>query len=105
MKYFNNALPGALIPAGITVKMQITTDEAREYLAKIDEPKLGHKDVAAIVGSELGREIKFERVTLPPFKAGDEVLVAQYVGPRLPEGATTLPEGASIAYELYSFMG
>jgi len=30
----------------------------------------------------------------------DQLLVAQYKGSRLPEGTTTLPEGASITYAL-----
>jgi hypothetical protein len=30
--------------------------------------------------------------------AGDRVLVGQYSGPRLPEGTTTLPEGATIKW-------
>ena len=32
------------------------------------------------------------------FEPEDLVVVAQYVGPRLPEGATSLPENAKIDY-------
>lgn len=31
---------------------------------------------------------------------GEKLLVAQYKGPRLPEGATKLPEGATIEFYL-----
>jgi hypothetical protein len=33
---------------------------------------------------------------------GDRVLVGQYSGTRLPEGATTLPEGATIRWLVVS---
>jgi hypothetical protein len=33
-------------------------------------------------------------------KPGDAAIVGQYIGPRLPEGATTLPEGATIKWLL-----
>ena len=29
---------------------------------------------------------------------GDQAIVAQYIGPRLPEGATSLPEGSRIEF-------
>ena len=58
---------------------------------------IGHADTARVVGGLLGREIPANRVT---YKAqpGDVLYVAQYTGPRLPEGATQLPEGAEIRF-------
>lgn len=52
---------------------------------------VGHQDTANMLGVECHRgDCKITR---------DDVLyVAQYVGPRLPEGATTLPEGAQIEF-------
>jgi len=32
--------------------------------------------------------------------AGDKAVVAQYIGPRLPEGATSLPEGSKVEFFL-----
>ena len=58
---------------------------------------IGHADTAAVLSSELGIEVVANResVVLEP---GDELLVAQYSGPRLEEGATALPEGAAFRY-------
>ena len=58
---------------------------------------IGHADTARVIGGLLGREIPANRVT---YKAqpGDVLYVAQYTGPRLPEGATQLPEGAEIRF-------
>lgn len=39
-----------------------------------------------------------KRVSVSIGEEIDMLLVAQYVGPRLPEGATTLPEGAHIEF-------
>ena len=52
---------------------------------------VGHVDTAAVLGVPMNRI----NVTL---NKGDVVLVGQLVGGRLPEGATTLPEGFQIAW-------
>lgn len=58
---------------------------------------VGHADAAALLSGCVKHPIAFNResVTLSP---GDVVIVGQYSGPRLPEGATTLPEGATITW-------
>ncbi len=58
---------------------------------------IGHKDVAAIVSSDLGLELEANRINVS-MDIGDVLLIAQYKGPRLPEGTTALPEGAKIEY-------
>lgn len=58
---------------------------------------IGHADTAAVVGGILGREILVNRTTYT-VEPGDTLYVAQYSGPRLPEGATTLPEGAMVKF-------
>jgi hypothetical protein len=50
-----------------------------------------------VVGSLLGREVPMNRATVQ-LTAGDVLFVAQYSGPRLPEGATSLPDGAKIEF-------
>jgi hypothetical protein len=52
---------------------------------------IGHADTAKILGVECNRI----NVTL---NSGDVAYVAQLQGGRLPEGATTLPEGFSFKY-------
>lgn len=52
---------------------------------------VGHADTAAVLGVECNRvNIKL--------KQGDVAYVAQLQGGRLPEGATTLPEGFEFKY-------
>ena len=52
---------------------------------------VGHPDTARLLGVECNRQ----SVMLGP---DDDLIVAQYIGPRLPEGATELPEGARIEW-------
>ena len=49
------------------------------------------------VAAMLGFEVAFNRTSLT-LHEGDIVYVAQYVGPRLPEGTTTLPENSEIKF-------
>ena len=58
---------------------------------------IGHKDTASVVSNIIGFEVPFNRVSLQ-LEKGDVLYVAQYSGPRLPEGATQLPEGAIITF-------
>lgn len=60
---------------------------------------LGHADIARIASKMIGVEIPVNRCTLE-LKRGDQAVVVQYKGPRLPEGATVLPEGASVEFFL-----
>lgn len=58
---------------------------------------VGHADTAAVFSSVLGVTVPCNRATVA-LKDGDVALVGQYSGPRLPEGATSLPEGATIKW-------
>lgn len=58
---------------------------------------VGHEDVAKIVSNLLGIDVPFNRVNVT-LNEGDVVVVAQYVGPRLEPGTTTLPSGAKIEF-------
>lgn len=64
---------------------------------------VGHADTAALFSALLGREITVNRVSVKLPGGPDSgvfALIGQLQGPRLPEGATTLPEGATIAWWL-----
>jgi hypothetical protein len=50
---------------------------------------VGHADTARVLG------VACRRVNLT-LTAGDVLYVAQFMGGRLPEGATTLPEGVTL---------
>ena len=58
---------------------------------------VGHADVAAVLSDLLGYKVPVNRVTVS-LQPGDVLFVGQYCGPRLPEGATKLPEGAVIKW-------
>lgn len=63
---------------------------------------IGHADTAAVVSGLVGKTLPAERSTVKLTK-GDDLLVAQYSGPRLEEGTTTLPEGATIKWLMVTF--
>jgi hypothetical protein len=58
---------------------------------------IGHADTAAVISADLGFCLPANRETVK-LEAGSRCLVCQYKGPRLPEGATSLPDGATIEY-------
>lgn len=60
---------------------------------------VGHADTAAVFGEVLCHPVPMNRTTVS-LVAGDAIMVGQYSGPRLPEGAAVLPEGASIKWAL-----
>lgn len=100
--YITNAFSINMLPREEVVAVlftPISLDEAREIAAKGLESAIGHADTARIVSDLLGVEIPSNRVDIR-LQNRDRILVAQYSGPRLPEGATTLPEGAKIEFWL-----
>ena len=58
---------------------------------------VGHADTAVVFSNILGLEVPYNRVTFSLGK-DDILFVGQHKGARLPEGATSLPEGASIEW-------
>lgn len=85
---------------------EISAAEARHHLLCLAEEEgegdliqsaVGHADTAAVLGSILGLPVPVNRTTIQ-LGRGSRVIVGQYSGPRLPEGATTLPEGAAIRW-------
>lgn len=58
---------------------------------------VGHADTARIFSDTLKTDVGENRCSITLSK-DIELLVGQYSGPRLPEGATTLPEGATIKW-------
>lgn len=86
------------MPASVEVA-ELTVDQAKDFLSSNLESAVGHADTASVMSSVLGLEVPANRTTVS-LSAGDEVVVGQYRGPRLPEGATVLPEGATIQWLL-----
>jgi hypothetical protein len=107
--YIANAFSLSMLPEWVAkgqVRFQrLTLEEARNYVASWDYTSaVGHADVAEIFSQQLGVEIIANRIKAS-FVPGitEEILVGQYTGPRLPEGATTLPEGAEIQWVMVTF--
>ena len=75
---------------------QVSLDVARN-LAKIATSAVGHADTAAVFADVLGVPVPCNRVSVSLDHCAT-ALVGQYSGPRLPEGATCLPEGATIKW-------
>jgi hypothetical protein len=76
----------------------ITVEKARDYEGEYVSA-IGHADTARIVGSLLFRPLEAARVNVNiEDDEYHQLMVAQYIGPRLPEGATELPEGAEIQF-------
>ena len=80
---------------------RIPLDEVVEHLRDALVSAVGHADTAAVLTKLLGMHVECNRYNIvlrPP----DVAILGQYTGPRLPEGATTLPEGAEIRWYLVS---
>jgi hypothetical protein len=58
---------------------------------------VGHADTAKVFSAILGRRVEVNRMSVK-LSPSDLALIGQYVGPRLPEGATELPHGATIEW-------
>jgi hypothetical protein len=78
---------------------RLALDAAREILAGVFVSAVGHESTAAIIAADLGLPVRADRQSIK-INPGDKLVVAQYIGPRLPEGATVLPEGARLEYFL-----
>lgn len=78
---------------------EISISQVRSELAQDLESCVGHADTAAVFADVLGVPVACARVTVT-MEPGETVLVGQYAGPRLAEGTTTLPAGATIKWLL-----
>ena len=95
MNYISNAFSLQMLPA-MDMIASIVQVEATEIPADVVSA-IGHVDTAAVVSELLGREIPVNRVSIS-LEQGDILYVAQLQGGRLPEGATSLPEGFSLRF-------
>jgi len=108
--YICNAISLGMLSGDVqSASLQLTEiADPREFLRDVGArfgqvvSAVGHADTAALFATLLDRPVAPARVTLQ-FSPYDVYLVGQLAGPRLPEGATTLPEGASIRWILVAF--
>ena len=95
--YILNAFSLNMIVGDADVSVREVSRAMAASLAANCPSAVGHADTAAVFSSVLGVTVPCNRATVA-LKDGDLALVGQYSGPRLPEGATTLPEGATIKW-------
>lgn len=88
----------ASFPASISIE-EISFERVRGILSAGFDSAVGHANTAAVFGEQLGMTVQAQRITIS-LGCGDQVVVGQYRGPRLEEGATSLPEGATIQWLL-----
>jgi hypothetical protein len=98
MTYITNSFSINMVNGACSVDFTpITVEEASHLLESGFTSGVGHPDTAAVISTLLGKEVVPNRVNVQ-LAQGDLLIVAQYTGPRLPEGATELPEGATINF-------
>ena len=81
--------------ASTIITEELTIPQVKETIAGGFESGMGHS--TELVSAILGMDIPMNRIT-NKIQDGESILVAQYVGPRLAEGATELPEGATLKF-------
>ena len=77
----------------IIAKVEVSPEEIPTEAVSI----IGHKDTAAVVSTILGRDVPCNRASVM-LSDEDVLYVAQVVGGRLPEGATTIPDGMELKF-------
>ena len=100
-KFLVNAFSIQMLQKGGVVRFEEITPED---IPSDVTSAVGHADTANVLSNMLGFEVPMNRafVTLEP---DTEIYVAQLVGGRLPEGATTLPEGFSFKFYRVTVQG
>ena len=92
--YIGNAFSLQMVADNaIIAKVEVSPEEIPTEAVSI----IGHADTAAVVSTILGRNIPCNRASVM-LSDEDELYVAQIVGGRLPEGATTIPSGMEIKF-------
>lgn len=94
--YLSNAFSLNMIPEGQDVNVHVR-NISKEDIPHDVVSAIGHLDTAAVVSNELGFVVSAQRISVS-LDESDVLYVAQYIGPRLAEGTTKLPEGARIKY-------
>jgi hypothetical protein len=106
MLYVNNAFSLNMLPdsnAGYIKWVKLSKEEAANILSTNKfKSVVGHEDIAKVISADLGIKIDANRETLK-LTTRDELIVAQYIGPRLEPGTTKLPENARIEYFYIKF--
>lgn len=99
MTYLSNAFSLNML-SGESFSLKVTkvpVEAVIETLKSGFKSVCGHADTARLFSEILGIPVESNRETLK-LQKGDTLIVGQYSGPRLPEGCTQLPPGATIEW-------
>ena len=88
-KFLTNAFSIQMLSGPAIIKFE---EIALEDIPADVVSAIGHADTAAVLSDLLGFPVPMNRINVA-LDENTELHVAQLVGGRLPEGATTLPEG------------
>lgn len=95
--YLGNAFSLQMLDTTSIAHLTVTPVAASEVAESGFTSVVGHPDTANVLSSMLGTLVPFNRVNMH-LQKGDVLYVGQVTGGRLPEGATTLPEGFAITF-------
>ena len=96
-----NAFSFNMIKAGCKARIEMEVIghcQVAEALGTNWESSIGHADLAAIASATSGVSIPANRKTVVLDEGLHRLMICQYTGPRLPEGAKELPPGASVSW-------
>jgi hypothetical protein len=103
-RYICNVFTIAMAPQGGLLDFRPITPTAALTLIAFPPENVncthavGHEQTAQLANKQLGRDaVKFNRTSIQ-LQPGEDLVLCQYIGPRLPEGVTVLPEGAEIRW-------
>ena len=82
--YISNAFSLSMVAPNATIRVSPLNVE--EVAALPLESAIGHADTAKVVSGLIGVDLSANRANVF-LKPGEKMVVAQYIGPRLPEGA------------------
>ena len=100
-KFLTNAFSIQMLQKGGLVRFD---EIAPEDIPADAVSAIGHADTANVLSDLLGFPVSMNRINIS-LDENTELYVAQLVGGRLPEGATTLPEGFSFKFYRVSVQG
>lgn len=96
-RYLGNAFSLQMLNLSVETSVKVTPVTDMEVAEAEWKSVVGHSDTANVLSTILGVEVPFNRESVK-LEPGDVLYVAQVTGGRLPEGATTLPDGISLSF-------
>ena len=107
--YLSNAFSLSMLPERSNHIFDMCTTEVpvEAIIGELDRNEdfisvVGHETTADLFSKILGRLVLPNQQSIV-LEQSDVLIVGQYSGPRLPEGATELPEGAKIRWFFIDF--